>query len=191
MPLYRKKNNIYNVRIFSDHNIKSTHQFNIDVHSNIITIMNLLKQFYVGNVHAIVVQYSRNTIEASSLLITNMFNITNKHPHSNTNLSSFPTLMFSYNLFKHKIETIIYFNFLFNSLLTLFNMSQHTERNRLKALSVFLSTRPFCSNKFEKRAFHKKSNISNKIISAKFCIKLFYKTLSFFVTTSLNSFYSP
>lgn len=65
MPLYRKKNNIYNVRIFSDHNIKSTHQFNIDVHSNIITIMNLFKQFYVGNVHAIVVQYSRNTIEAS------------------------------------------------------------------------------------------------------------------------------
>lgn len=65
MPLYRKKTKIYNVRIFSDHNIKSTHQFNIDVHSNIITIMQIFKQFYVGNVHAIVVQYSQNTIEAS------------------------------------------------------------------------------------------------------------------------------
>ena len=65
MPLFRKKTKVYNVRIFSDHNIKSAHQFNIDVHSNIITIMQIFKQFCVGNVHAIAVQYSQNTIEAS------------------------------------------------------------------------------------------------------------------------------
>ena len=44
---------------------QSAHQFNIDVHSNIITIMHIFKQFCVGNVHAIGVQYSQNTIEAS------------------------------------------------------------------------------------------------------------------------------
>ena len=86
MPLFRKKTKVYNVRIFSDHNIKSKHQFNIDVHSNIITIMQIFKQFCVGNVHAIAVQYSQNQSKPPSLSIKNIFNITNKHPHLNTSL---------------------------------------------------------------------------------------------------------
>ena len=61
----RRNNNFHNIILFSDDSIVSQNKYNIDIHSNIITVMEIFKHFQIGTVHALFVQYSKNRVEAS------------------------------------------------------------------------------------------------------------------------------
>lgn len=67
MHLYKrnKKQNHHIVIIFSDDSIVSENKYQIDIHSNIITIMDLFKRYFIGTVHTVFVQYSKKRLEAS------------------------------------------------------------------------------------------------------------------------------
>ena len=60
----RRRANTHNIVIRS-HDIQSKHQFDIDIHTNILTVSRIFQEFCLGEVHVIFAQYTKNRLEAT------------------------------------------------------------------------------------------------------------------------------
>ena len=67
MPsLFKRKRDLkYSIIIYSNAKINSKYKYDINIHTNILTISQIFQKFLLGYIHIIFVDYSRNRIEAT------------------------------------------------------------------------------------------------------------------------------
>lgn len=67
MPsLFKRKRDLkYSIIIYSNSKINSKYKYDINIHTNILTISQIFQKFLLGYIHIIFVDYSRNRIEAT------------------------------------------------------------------------------------------------------------------------------